>query len=222
MTKAGRAWVEGEGQLATLVGLRDALGGGDLRSLYLAWLVDVQRGYIDEEEEEPSVPAGLAELDGPHVAFAAFMAVDADLLAVAAETSALLKSAPRRDAVLRWLASQSSADKDRWLLEVIEGEGAQLRWELGRRIVEASNTRVERAPAPRTAGELIARAATILEERERREELERAERWRRAAEAQAAARRRHLDGLVGREELWREVDVQIAARLPRAYDRAVE
>ncbi|HZY85220.1 MAG TPA: hypothetical protein VFE78_10345, partial [Gemmataceae bacterium] len=40
-------WEEGEGRLAALVPVRDALLGGDLRPLYLGWLAGVQE--LDEE-----------------------------------------------------------------------------------------------------------------------------------------------------------------------------
>jgi len=102
-------WVDGEEWLGSLLPLRDALGAGDLRCLYLAWLVDVQLGCVDEEEEEPPVPPGLSELDAAHEAFVEFMQVDRDLLAVAAEaSSALAPAGPSRDATLAWLAASAA------------------------------------------------------------------------------------------------------------------
>jgi len=216
-------WVDGEEWLGSLLPLRDALGAGDLRCLYLAWLVDVQLGCVDEEEEEPPVPPGLSELDAAHEAFVEFMQVDRDLLAVAAEaSSALAPAGPSRDATLAWLAALGSADKDRWLLQVLEGDGARLRWALRKRLRDELGTTTREEGERRTGGDLVERADTLADERTRRQERERAERRRQEAERRAAARQRHLDKLVGREhEVWTQVDELIATVKPKAYDQAV-
>ena len=43
-------WVEGDGQLGTMVQARSDLAAGDLRLLYLAWLLSVQ--WRDEDDED--------------------------------------------------------------------------------------------------------------------------------------------------------------------------
>ena len=216
-------WIDGEEWLGSLLPLRDALGAGDRRSLYLAWLVDVQRGHVDGEEGEPSVPPGLSELDAVHEAFVEFMQVDRDLLAVAAEASApAVATEPSPPATLAWLAGLDSADKDRWLVRVIEGDGARLRWERRKRQLDELGERTHAGQQPRTAGALVARAEALAEERKRRQDQERVERRREEAERRAAARNRQLDKLAGREhELWTQVDELIATLKPKAYDQAV-
>ena len=216
-------WVDGEEWLGSLLPLRDALGAGDLRCLFLAWLVDVQRGYVDEEEEEPPVPPGLKELDTPHESFVEFMQVDRDLLAVAAEASAdLAPTGPSRDATLTWLAALDGGDKDRWLFQVLEGDGARLRWALRKRLRDELGATTHEAGERRTAGELVERTETLADERMRQQERERAERRRQKAERRAAARQRHLDKLVGREpEVWSQVAELIATVKPKAYDQAI-
>jgi hypothetical protein len=57
-------WVDPEGRLAAIVPARTELAAGDLRPLYLAWLLVVQGRELDEDELEPPVPAGLGELTG--------------------------------------------------------------------------------------------------------------------------------------------------------------
>lgn len=46
----GGEWVEGEGQLSSLISVRAELARGDLRTLYLGWLLRVQAGEIDHKE----------------------------------------------------------------------------------------------------------------------------------------------------------------------------
>ena len=60
-------WVEDDedsGQLASLIPLRSDLARGDLRVLYLGWLLCAQSGELGDDDVEPPVPAGLAQLDG--------------------------------------------------------------------------------------------------------------------------------------------------------------
>ena len=64
-------WAEGEGRLASLVPLRAELMQGDRRCLYLAWLLGVQRGELDNESLEPPIPTGLGELSATLQSFAA-------------------------------------------------------------------------------------------------------------------------------------------------------
>src|SRR5260370_28511514 len=55
-------WDEPGGQLAAMVQARSELAAGDLRLLYLAWLLALQSGEVDDEDTEPPVPAGLGSL----------------------------------------------------------------------------------------------------------------------------------------------------------------
>jgi hypothetical protein len=59
----GLGWIEGEGWLDSLVGLRDAMLQQDYRLLYLAWLKGVTLAHdVDGEALEPPVPPGLRTL----------------------------------------------------------------------------------------------------------------------------------------------------------------
>lgn len=77
------------------------------------------------------------------------------------------------------------------------------------------------AAAPRSAGELRARADAIRAARERKQsERQEAERKRRAAE-EARARRARLDAISQRgETVWREVESEIERRNASGYDMA--
>ena len=50
-------WEEPGGQLAAMVQARSELAAGDLRLLYLAWLLALQSDEMDDEDTEPPVPA---------------------------------------------------------------------------------------------------------------------------------------------------------------------
>ncbi len=55
-------WLDGSGLLASIVPVRAELMAGDLRLLYLAWLLAVQNREVDEHAVEPPVPPGLGQL----------------------------------------------------------------------------------------------------------------------------------------------------------------
>ena len=74
-------WDEPGGQLAAMVQARSELAAGDLRLLYLAWLLALQSNEVDDEDTEPPVPAGLGNLSAGLQAVAAFFEIDEDLIA---------------------------------------------------------------------------------------------------------------------------------------------
>jgi hypothetical protein len=47
---------DGHGWLSSLTAIRADIAGGDARALYLAWLLDVQSGEIDDDVVEPARP----------------------------------------------------------------------------------------------------------------------------------------------------------------------
>ena len=96
-------WLEdlqGDGLLGTMVQARAELADGDLRLLYLAWLLGIQQAgdYEDDDSEdefEPHVPAGLADLSAPLAAIADFLGIDKDMIAAATEASPSSKEGRR-------------------------------------------------------------------------------------------------------------------------------
>lgn len=212
---------DGSGWLSSLIPLRGDLASGDHRALYLAWLLAGQLGELDDDAPEPPVPAGLRRLTAALEAFAEFLRIDADLIAVAAERSA--DASPdglSKQELARLVATLPEAEKTALLVRVVEGEGALLRPELLRRFrgdVGRANV-VE----PRTFAELNAAAERRVEERSRkaaeREAREQARRDREEAEARA----KHLARLAKREPAtWDKVVALIATKKPSDYDEAV-
>ncbi len=82
--------------MGSLISLRSELLRGDLRCLYLGWLLCVQCEEFAEEELEPPMPAGLGELSAPLHSLIEFLGIDEDLVEVAALTSVPLNAGPSR------------------------------------------------------------------------------------------------------------------------------
>jgi len=217
----GDEWWEQEGILASVVPARAELVAGDHRLLYLAWLLCVQNGELDDDEAEPAVPPGLEGLSGSLGAFADFLRLDSDLLVVAAEASApVMRKTPSKQSLSRWVKAMPQADKDEVVLRLMHGDELRLRSELLRRFHGPGDGA---SPGLRTVGALRAAAEARRDGRRRRErDRVTAERERRE-KAAAAARETRLNTLAGRqEEAWRQVDALIDTKRPNEYDAAVD
>jgi len=232
-------WVEGGPWMFSLISLRDELMRGDFRALYLGWLASFRsRGWDDEdewaEEEtegddrfEPPVPPGLAKLSAPLRALAEFLRVDDELIQVASLGSADEPPAkPSIAGLADWVQGLSSPEKDAYLLRFLAEEGdVMLRAELSKRFREATTAKgseLNLAASRRTAGQLLAARAALIESKTRKA-AERAARARVQLDRERAeARAKYLDTLPPRESaVWLEVDTLIATKLAKNYDRAV-
>jgi hypothetical protein len=216
---------DGTSWIGSLLSLRTDLLRGDLRCLYLGWLLCAQHEELAEDELEPSVPAGLRELSAPLHSLIEFLGIDEDLVEVAALTSAPLSAGPSRKELDSWIRSLPEKDKNDLLLTAASEPGERWKTELLRRF--------QRQTAPRVSSEAVAiqrrRVADLLkaahartEERTKRVEAQRAaEATRRKAEEEAN-RARYLDQLGKREgETWNQVAAHILKRQPNEYNRAV-
>ncbi|HUY47140.1 MAG TPA: hypothetical protein VMV92_15630 [Streptosporangiaceae bacterium] len=103
-------WEETGGQLAAMVQARSELAAGDLRLLYLGWLLAVQSDDVDDGDTEPPVPAGLGDLSAPLQAIIDFLEIDKDLIAVAAAASPG-RSAPAPAPGPGWCSSSTPASQ---------------------------------------------------------------------------------------------------------------
>jgi hypothetical protein len=209
-------WEEPGGQLAAMVQARSELATGDLRLLYLAWLLALQRDEIADEDAEPPVPAGLGQLSAGLQAIADFFEIDEDLIAVAATAS---PSIQEPSGLADWVASLPAEEKDALLARVAAGEGAQVQTLLLRRF-RSSNVSPPPAPA-RTAAELWKAAADRKEARAQAAEQRRREEEARRRKAQAAAYAKRLDQLATRTEAaWAKAAELIETKRPSDYDLA--
>ena len=131
-------WDEPGGQLAVMVQARSELAAGDLRLLYLAWLLALQSDFVDDEETEPSVPPGLKNLSAGLRAVVDFFEIDENLIAVAAASSPAIEEP---GGLAEWIASLAAEEKDSLLALVAGGEGAQVQALLLRRFRAARSGR---------------------------------------------------------------------------------
>ena len=90
---------DGTGWLSALIPIRAEITGGDHRALYLAWLGYVQQRATKHGTIGPPVPPGLGKLTAAQRAFAGFLRIDADLIAVAATHSSKARHRVSRKAV---------------------------------------------------------------------------------------------------------------------------
>jgi len=223
---------------AAMASVRADLMAGDTRLLYLVWLSGVQSLALEYDESEwddndnsehaefldspePPLPAGLQELGPELQAFVEFFDLDRDLLSAAAEASPpLTTSALSDDALSTAIAELDEAEKQRLLMLVAQGKGAEARATL---LKQARANIPGIATTSRSVASLITNARLLREQREQKE-LERSQR-KQAQEAAriAQARAKHLDRLAKDEDAaWLRVDALIAERKPKPYDTCVE
>jgi hypothetical protein len=158
--EGGEDWVEGEGLLSSLIQLRIELVRGDLRFLYLGWLLGAQSGTLSDDEPEPTVPPNLGKLSGALSRFVDFLRIDPELLAVAARgsTQTRISSASRQE-MIAWVASLPVKEKDDLLVRLMDGEEMHIDSELLSRFNRQRATRRSVAKSSRrTVGELLAAA----------------------------------------------------------------
>jgi hypothetical protein len=207
-------WIEDdEVSLRGMVSLREDLLQGDFRALYLAWLRLGFTEDIDADPEdliEPPVPPNLKMLSPALKEFAEFFMVDEDLIAAAASESASAQSTS--EPIEEWLAALPEAERNRYLLRVINGEshvGAELLLHLRERHGK-QNTPVG-TDAKRTLAELMAIAQNKQQARKQKE--------RQAAEK---AERKRLEAIAPKAEtLWKEIHRLVELKQASSYDLAV-
>lgn len=215
-------WPEEEDALSVLTPIRTQLSRGDLRSLYLGWLLSVQTGEVEDDEFEPPVPPGLKDLDGSLERLVDFLRIDADLLDVAATASpARQDESLSREAIQSWIAGQTAAQKDDYLDRFIAADDPALAAEV-QRLAGNRHRAVAASRNPRTAGALLKAAQQTGDDRRRAEsERARIEKSRREHEA-ALARAKYLGEITNKEPaVWEEIESLIATKQPASYDRAI-
>lgn len=223
----GGEWVEGEGELSSMIPVRAELARGDLRALYLGWLLCAQNGELDDEDVEPAVPPGLGQLSASLESLVEFLRIDGDLLHVAAEASPEMEdSRPKTEEIKAWVAGLPSGEKDDVLARLIVDGDQVLITELLHRFMKERDRSKGRSDAPRfrrTAGELLRSAEKYADERKRIEAEKRTKDKARREREAALARAKYLDDIAGQEpKLWAEVDALIATKQPKIYDQAVK
>jgi hypothetical protein len=221
----GGDWVEGEGHLSSLISVRAELARGDLRTLYLGWLLRAQAGELGDEDLEPPVPPGLGQLSASLESLAEFLRIDGDLRHVAAESSPPLAGVGiDRDDVRAWVGKLSTKEKDERIANlVVDADDAQVAELLQLFLKQRAASDRGSATTGRTVGKLLQAAEAYATQRKRIEAEKHAKNKARREREAAIARKKHLDSLVGREtKLWAEIDGLVATKQPKSYDQAVK
>lgn len=207
-------WIEGEGILSELIGLRQEILQQDYRGLYLAWLkaIDLSEGYIDIDKTqlEPPLPPGLGQLSAAQKAFTEIFELDEHLLNVACASSGKLTTISEQT----WqqaISQLSASERQDFLLRLAKGEhnlSAKFKQKLSQLIPTSAASNQPR----RTIQELLEAAA---------EEGKKAEK-RRQQEAEAK-RIEELQTLAKREaQVWQQVESLIQKAQSKSYDEAVK
>ncbi|GBD53333.1 hypothetical protein D3800_14510 [Microcystis aeruginosa NIES-298] len=207
-------WIEGEGILSELIGLRQEILQQDYRGLYLAWLkaIDLSEGYIDIDKTqlEPPLPPGLGQLSAAQKAFTEIFELDEHLLNVACASSGKLTTISEQT----WqqaISQLSASEREDFLLRLAKGEhnlSAKFKQKLSQLIPNSAASNQPR----RTIQELLEAAA---------EEGKKAEK-RRQQEAEAK-RIEELQTLAKREaQVWQQVESLIQKAQSKSYDEAVK
>ncbi|MCZ8243695.1 MAG: hypothetical protein O9323_18540 [Microcystis sp. LE19-131.1A] len=207
-------WIEGEGILSELIGLRQEILQQDYRGLYLAWLkaIDLSEGYIDIDKTqlEPPLPPGLGQLSAAQKAFTEIFELDEHLLNVACASSGKLTTISEQT----WqqaISQLSASERQDFLLRLAKGEhnlSAKFKQKLSQLIPTSPASNQPR----RTIQELLEAVA---------EEGKKAEK-RRQQEAEAK-RIEELQTLAKREaQVWQQVESLIQKAQSKSYDEAVK
>lgn len=207
-------WIEGEGILSELIGLRQEILQQDYRGLYLAWLkaIDLSEGYIDIDKTqlEPPLPPGLNQLSASQKAFTEIFELDEHLLNVACASSGKLTTISKQT----WqqaISQLSASERQDFLLRLAKGEH-NLSAKFKQKLSQLIPTSPPSNQARRTVQELLEAAS---------EEEKKAEK-RRQQEAEAK-RIEELQTLAKREaQVWQQVESLIQKAQSKSYDEAVK
>lgn len=206
--------------LPSIARARHQVAEGDLRLLYLAWLLSLHNGELDDDDLEPVVPAGLADLPDPLADLATFLRIDTDLIAAAATRSPQPALRPSLATYRAWIATLDAAEKDTVLAHLLHGD-AQALPGLRRRFWDTQPA-ANLGPALRTVAELRAAVPAQRARRIAREEQQEAQdREREARKEREAQNRRLADLHHDPEAAWKRVAELLALRGSRHYGEVV-
>ncbi|MCW7553336.1 hypothetical protein NX722_11945 [Endozoicomonas gorgoniicola] len=144
-------WVDGEGWMGRLLSIRNELIKGDYRSLYLAWLAEVE--HLDRIDDlpvnllEPSVPAGLGQLTASQSALCEFLKLPAHIVEAAARGTADTDTPELGELVSEWLSHQAAEQCQNILRELLLDETGVVRTKQIATIVQSHNDSLSSEPS---------------------------------------------------------------------------
>jgi hypothetical protein len=162
---------EGSGWMSRLTPLRDELLRGDWRALYIGWLAGVTAGEMEDDDQEPPLPAGMKNLTAAQQALAEFLEVDADLLTsvASASTDAPMDRSPQEAET--WLATLPAEEVRELLRLLLAGQSLSAERTLKARFAAwlRSQQPASVEPDRRTVAELQQLAEDARQQRSRKQ-----------------------------------------------------
>jgi hypothetical protein len=205
-------------RISSLIPMRALVASGDERALYLAWLLGVQYGEIDEGATEPSRPDGLGTLPPALENFVDIVGLDPDLVTAAAEGMAPTSPALSAKSLDRWIATLTEREKAALLSRVARGEtgvGSELLHRFRRQHALPRSA----SAGLRTVVALVARSGAIAERRRQAAvERETKERTRRDDGGEPAVEAKRRFAVAGGSPV--NLDAHIRSLLSGAYHSA--
>lgn len=211
---------DGRGWMARLAPVRDELLRGDLRSLYIGWLLAVAGEIMDDDEMEPLCVSGLGNLTPAQQALAEFLEVDPDLLAGAGMGSpAAQETEVSRREMEKWIDALPREEVNMILKQLLEGKGQQAERSVRNRFASwRRGLQTEDTDAPRrTVGDLRQNGekAHLIRLEKQKQDLEQREINRREK------RKAYLESLSNDfPEAWASVKEPVERGSGRGYDEA--
>ncbi len=227
--EVGEYWEE-DLKLASFLSLRTDLIRGDYRCLYLGWLSGLINDEYDEDDFEPSVPAGLKNLNPALTQLADFLRIDFDLIEAAAQRSPSLEDVtPKGQDIEEWICSMSQKEKDGMLKTILE---ASLRGDQTLAFQQVSSfskawqslqAAGHKKTKKRTVSQLLNEFERVREARLQREAKKAAAESAERNRLQYIAREKRLDEILGLEEkLWHQIEALASEKKAKSYDQALE
>ncbi len=216
--EGGRAWIEGEGWLSSLILLRDDILNGDYRSLYLIWLknaIDAAEGdygNIDSSVLEPEVPPLLNKLNGPLQDLIEIFEINKNYLEAAVENL----EAERKEKPIDLKAGIDKLpeeEKRDFLVRLIDNEEL-LSFKLRKRIEVLSGYKVTAMDGKnrRSIGEIAERIKKIKKQAKlQKQKIKEEQRLKRLMELES-----------DEATHWRTVGFLVSQKKTKAYDEAIE
>jgi hypothetical protein len=209
----GLGWIREDDWLTKLVPLRDDLIRGDLRLLYLAWLIAVQVAPEEEDEDiiEPPVPPNLSHLSPALHSFVDLFGLDEDLISAAAENSPI--AVEESEPIEAWVTALPESERNAFLVRLARGE-SHVASQLMQRLRQMNQGR-SIAPSDQPRRSLADLMTSALDQEKKRKTREQ--------QISRQARVAQLEALAPKEaSMWQEVTRLIELKQSKAYDQAIE
>lgn len=208
--------------LPSIAEARLDVAAGDMRLLYLAWLHCLGNNDLDDDDVEPALPVGLADLPDSLTDLADFLRIDPDLITAASTPLPHADPEPTRAMYESWVETLPQTDKDATLVRLLHDDDPHVVADLRRRFRLAHPGTPPRE-AGRTVAQLRAAVPAATAERLAREAQEEAERAEGERQQAHAAQQRRLAAIQDDPEAaWSRINEMIAYQKGRNYPAAVQ